>query len=75
VKNLNFLKIQDSRRPMPAHARGRYTQSNWAAGGSIDMVRMPTGVHYFEMHILAQPGKYDWTVHVQRQCGLMSNYF
>jgi len=25
--------------------------------------------------ILAQPGKYDWPVHVRRRCGLMSNYF
>jgi len=24
---------------------------------------------------LAPPGEYDWTVHVQRRCGLMSNYF
>jgi len=22
---------------------------------------------------LAAPGEYDWTVHLQRQCGLMSN--
>jgi len=24
---------------------------------------------------LAPPGEYDWTVHVRRRCGLMSNYF
>jgi len=24
---------------------------------------------------LAPPGEYEWTVHVQRRCGLMSNYF
>jgi len=24
---------------------------------------------------LALPGEYDWTFYVQRQCGLMSNYF
>jgi len=24
---------------------------------------------------LAPPGKYNWTVHVWRRCGLMSNYF
>jgi len=24
---------------------------------------------------LAPPGEYDWTVHLQRRCGLMSNYF
>jgi len=25
--------------------------------------------------ILAQPGEYDWTVHVRRRCGLLSYYF
>ena len=25
--------------------------------------------------ILAQPGKYDWTIRVRQRCGLMSNYF
>jgi len=24
---------------------------------------------------LVPPGKYDWTVHERRQCGLMSNYY
>jgi len=24
---------------------------------------------------LAQPGKFDWTVHMRQRCGLMSNYF
>jgi len=24
---------------------------------------------------LTPPGEYDWTVHVQRRCGLISNYF
>jgi len=27
----------------------------------------------YEVHI--PPGEYDWTVHVWRRCGLMSNYF
>jgi len=29
----------------------------------------------WEGSTLAPPGEYDWTVHLQRRCGLMSNYF
>jgi len=29
---------------------------------------------YYMGWILAPAGEYDWTVHVQRRCGLMSNY-
>jgi len=25
--------------------------------------------------LFAPPGEYDWTVHVRRRCGLLSNYF
>jgi len=28
-----------------------------------------------QLPTLVPPDKYDWTVHVQRRCGLMSNYF
>jgi len=46
----------------------------------IEPVDMPFGMWTWigpRKHVLdgGAPGKCSWTVHVQRRCGLLSNYF
>ena len=47
----------------------------WAEGGTSSIVFVRWRQCALMGGSLAPPGKYDWTVHLPRGCGLMSNYF
>jgi len=55
----------------------------WAEGSTSSIIfvrwrQCPTWVGTLvprQVGTLAPPGEYDWTLHLQRQCSLMSNYF
>ena len=52
---------------------GHYHINSWTLDAVFSHL-MPTGVKILGC-ILTPPGEYNWTIHVWRWCGLMSNYF
>jgi len=63
----NFISLPPRWQTAYARTRPLSIYSKWLS--RTDTMRMPMGC------ILAQYGKYEWTVHVLRRCGLLSNYF
>jgi len=67
-------------KPKPSSVVGKKWQNGCAKmAESIEMpfalsTRVGRRKHVLHGGTLAQPDEYDWTVRVQRRCGLMSNY-